>query len=291
MKHSYWFLFGLVFFSISCDSDESEPAYPAVPFIESSQLDFVPGALTGQSRTDTIKLTFKFRDGDFDLGLMQTDIDSPYHRVNFFLENSGVLSKMVTKKVYEDVKPLLSPRQSGKLATYRHLKNEMLSPPALNLCVNYLYEQELFISSVHQSVVDEESIAEILTKSGRPDIFRLADTVLIEHNRHHHNILITYLVEQPDGSFSPFDFQKQYCSTFDGRFPYLVGTWSAPTIKYGPFSVRRYSKQRGQMIYSMMSVGFRPLFGGKRIKVRFSIKDRALNESNVLETEPLLIPN
>lgn len=36
----------------------------------------------------------------------------------------------------------------------------------------------------------------------------------------------------------------------------------------------------------MQSIGFVPLFGDKKIKLKVTIKDRALNVSNTIETPP-----
>jgi len=37
----------------------------------------------------------------------------------------------------------------------------------------------------------------------------------------------------------------------------------------------------------MLSTGFKALFGGKKLKLSIQVKDRALNRSNIIETDVL----
>ena len=102
------------------------------------------------------------------------------------------------------------------------------------------------------------------------------DTVYFELNPDHHNIEVDFLVKNPDGSFTEFDWTKEFfypnCGvTFDGRFPIL-------------YEDRPGSPLEGTIRYGMGSSGFRILFSLKTIKLRVQIKDRALHRSNIIET-------
>lgn len=103
------------------------------------------------------------------------------------------------------------------------------------------------------------------------------DTLYFEINPDHYNIEVDFLVKNPtNGTFEEFDWTKEFnypnCGiSFDGRFPIL-------------FKDRPGSPLEGTIKYGMGSLGFKALFSIKTLKLRVLIKDRALNQSNVIET-------
>jgi hypothetical protein len=103
--------------------------------------------------------------------------------------------------------------------------------------------------------------------------YGVKDTIYFEKNPNHNNIKVEFFVQE-NGVFEPFDwvtaFPPDCGETFDGRFPRLSDE-SKPL--------------EGTIRYSMESAGFLSLFSIKKIRLRISIKDRALNTSNVIETE------
>lgn len=104
----------------------------------------------------------------------------------------------------------------------------------------------------------------------------VTDTLYFELNPNHHNIEVDFLVKNPNGTFTEFDWTTEFhfpnCGvTFDGRFPIL-------------FQDRPGSPLEGTIRYGMGSSGFRILFSLKTIKLRIQIKDRALHRSNIIET-------
>ena len=101
-------------------------------------------------------------------------------------------------------------------------------------------------------------------------------------NENHYNILIDFLFEDPNGNFVEFDFYKEYCTTFNGIF-------SGRSGQDGPFLLKMDGKNKGQLTYRMISLGFVPLFGDKKMKLRLYIKDRALHNSNAIETAPFFL--
>lgn len=104
---------------------------------------------------------------------------------------------------------------------------------------------------------------------GDPEI----DTVLIKRNPNHYNIFVDFLVKQPDGSFQEYDFtQHKNCTGNNGIFPPLD-----PENYSGPIE--------GTLSYNIRN-DF-PL-EDQTIKFRVQIQDRALNKSNIVESEEIL---
>jgi len=102
------------------------------------------------------------------------------------------------------------------------------------------------------------------------------DTIYFELNPDYNNITVEYLVKNPDGTFTEFDWKEAFnypnCGiSFDGRFPILYKEKSGAPLE-------------GTIRYGMGSIGFKILFSTKTLKLRVQIKDRALNKSNFIET-------
>jgi hypothetical protein len=270
---------------LGCDPDE--PAqYSEIPFVKDATLEFIEGP----DFTDTLALTFYFRDGDFDMGLQPwspTDYETPFHYLNVFVLSNGTLVKSET--VNTDNKFIVPvSQQTGRIATYERIKSSAVSAPAYS-CYDYYYG-DVYLDDPNLAD-NTDNIVEVNSQ-----FTILRDTFLIEVNPNHYNLDVEFLVEQPDGSFKIFDWSKdldwgkiyncQY--TFNARFPDLRD-WSTD-VKNGPFQIERISKYSGELRYGMPSAGYKPLFKGKNIKIRLSIKDRALNESNVIESNVIKIP-
>lgn len=285
------------FIAMGCDPDESEPVYPPEPFVENGVLKFIEDSNPGIS-FDTLQLTFEFRDGDFDLGLNAMEIDSPYHRADFFLEDQGTLKRITPQVASTNFPVLIDPghHRSGKLATYSHLK-KVMQPPSLS-CTDYIFEGNV---AVRSTVIDPSyHITDTVSNLLGSLAYILMDTFLIAYNPNNYNIFVDYLVEQPDGTFRTFDWLAYYCDrsitgpfpffTYNGRFPLLMGEWNSPVINLGPFRIVKRSNQKGILTYKMTGAHFNALFGGKKIKLAFFIQDRALNRSNVAETPVIEIP-
>jgi hypothetical protein len=103
------------------------------------------------------------------------------------------------------------------------------------------------------------------------------DTFYYQSNPNTHNIFVQYYVKNADGSFTEFEWTKQFgypfCATsFDGRFPILSKDLS------------QIIPLEGTIRYGMVSTGFLVLFSIKTLKLKVTIVDRALNRSNTVET-------
>lgn len=105
----------------------------------------------------------------------------------------------------------------------------------------------------------------------------ILDTLYFQLNPNHYNIFIDFLVKNNDGTFTEFDWRTAFtypnCGIpFDGRFPILSKDLNQPV------------PLEGKIHYGMTSVGFKFQFSIKTLKLRIYIQDRALNQSNVIET-------
>ena len=103
------------------------------------------------------------------------------------------------------------------------------------------------------------------------------DTFYFKLNPNHYNIFVDFFVQNTDGTFKEFDWQKEFtypnCGIpFDGRFPRLSKDLTQKT----PLD--------GTIHYSMKSTGFLILFSIKTLRLKVTIQDRSLNKSNTIET-------
>ncbi len=116
----------------------------------------------------------------------------------------------------------------------------------------------------------------------------LQDTLLIDFNENQFNIEVDFLVKvndtfeelemraQPRGSAN----ERTFCGiSFDGRFPCLSN-------EDNPCDFIRNNDRpiEGVITYEMNSGLFLPIFRNETLKLRFKIRDRALNVSNVAES-------
>lgn len=102
------------------------------------------------------------------------------------------------------------------------------------------------------------------------------DTLYFQLNPDYYNITVEFLIKNADGSFTEFDWQEAFnypfCGgTFNGRFPIL-------------FKDKPGAPLEGTIRYGMGSIAFTAIFSIKTLKLRIQIKDRALNRSNIVES-------
>jgi hypothetical protein len=103
----------------------------------------------------------------------------------------------------------------------------------------------------------------------------VSDTIYVIRNLNHYNFFLTFLVEE-NGQFVEYNTYEKLCAPpFHGRF-FVLNT------------ARDIRPLTGELQYGFIS-SFRLQFRFNTIKVRFQIQDRALNKSNIIETEPFNI--
>lgn len=263
------------------------PQYSIVPNIEYQDIEFVE--VGDFSDADTILLYINFRDGDGDLGLAATENSDPYHDSDYFLEDgTGGLIRVPTEVVYSDIPGIIKlSGQQGKLATVRTRNKpgySYLPTFDRNGCPRfythngvpdtaYYKHSPVYVSEVDAHIIDDTYyIEDTLESANFPDLYVVHDTVYYEPNIYHNNIQVDWLVKNNDGTFSVFDWtatMPECGPVFEGRFPVLEDKTRAV---------------EGTLRYSMTSTGFLQLFSIKTLKLRISIWDRSLHQSNIIET-------
>jgi hypothetical protein len=263
------------------------PQYSVVPQIEYQRIEFIE--VGGFSEPDSVILYIDFKDGDGDLGLSgASDISDPYHDSNYFLEDgTGGFLRISEEVRYSDIPPMVKiSGEQGKLATVRTRNNpNYLYLPAFSMdsckyryfnagspdTAYYKYDS-IYISEEDGHIIDASyNIKDTLVAStDLPDIYIVLDTFYYKPNLYHNNIRVDWLVQNNDGSFTEFDWTEIDCGTdFDSRFPILEDKTRAV---------------EGTLRYGMTSIGFLQLFSIKTLKLRITIWDRALHQSNIIET-------
>jgi hypothetical protein len=286
---------------LSCSDDDNSPT-DRVPMISFDKLTFIKGKKDRDP--DTLKLIIFFADGDMDLGLNGDDTAPPYHYRNYFLgDEKGDTTKVGTKSRYEDLPPFIHVKKDEKndLITYRTRSKPGYTflPPyeAPYICDNYQYDS-IFVNEDDTAVfnLNEVNLDRVMKSNnkGLPPVYVLKDTFYFEVNPHARNMQVDIFTETSTGTFEIFKTPlNNYCNpfiSFSNRFPRLESLTPGKTLGNGAYTATLRSRGRGEIAYKMVSMGLRPLFGGKRIKLRITIEDRALNRSNTIETEPLEIP-
>ena len=280
----------LSFLAVISGSCFDPPEFPVVPQIEFEKIEFVDSPTA--SEFDSLNLYIKFKDGDGDLGFFEgtADISDPYHNAFFYQEDNGKVEPLATISGYvgdDEYDLLVIPDPlKGKLVVFRtHEKPEYNFLPSNFDCSAYEYlggaldpenasdGRRLLIESNDRPALDSQVkiVDSIQGPGGTWDYYQIRDTLYYTPNPNHYNIEVDFLVKDPSapGGFIEFDWRKEFCTTFDGRFPVFSD---------------KESSIDGTLRYSMTSLGFTSLFSIKTLKLRVSIKDRSLNTSNVVET-------
>jgi hypothetical protein len=241
-----------------------------------------------------------------------TNVDDPFHDTNFYLSEGGELEKEVgTVTFYTDtlqngraefvpLQVISRRNNSGKLITYRNYANYTKLPTFDNTlieCFDFtVRDLFIFIGNLNQGnqndqydlrnyygfsgdaqIVDERyPIKDTIVDAFRNQFLHLKDTFYFQINPNHYNIEVDFFVKEfangNDNDFREYNWRKEFCTTYDGRFPQLSDS-STPLD--------------GILTYNMTSTGFKTIFGSKSIKLKISIKDRKLNMSNEIFTNEI----
>lgn len=275
----------ILFFSILFGSCFDAPEFSDTPQILSATTEFieVPDR-PGKPTADTIAVHITFKDGNGDLGLGEAQTENPFHSKIYYIEGSdGKLLEAIPENRYADQPPVLMVPGNGKLVTKRTKNKPGYNfLPAFNAsqlgCVNYTLDKLLIDLKNGTSIDNSYNVIDTLYEAPTPPqqqptprFYVVSDTVYYTPNENHYNITVRFLVKEGN-TFTEFNWEERYCTTFNGRFPYLTDRNNIPL--------------EGTLTYSMQSTGFLQLFGTKPLKLKVQIKDRALNKSNEFETEP-----
>ena len=279
----------LSFLTIFSGSCFEPPEFPVVPEIEFESIEFIDSV--DPSEFDSLILQLKFKDGNGDLGFRESldDISFPFHNADFYQENGGSVTPLSTFAFLVgddeyDYLDIPNPDQ-GKLVFFRtREKPGYTFLPATFHCSTYEYlggrldpnnssdGRRLVIDKADRAVLDPMvKLVDSLVDVDGNIYYQIQDTLYYTPNPDHYNIEVDFLVKDPSApdGFKEFDWHKEFCTTFDGRFPVFSD---------------KESSIDGNLRYSMTSLGFTSLFSIKTLKLRVSIKDRERNQSNVIET-------
>lgn len=278
-----------------CGEDDL-PNYPVEPYIEFRTIEFIETPAV--TDVDTINLTIYFRDGDDDLGLNPSHLDDPYHLRNYYFENAdnqsvtpvGTVMQQVNSTGLPSQIPMIVSNPSGKLVTKRtkHKPGFDFLPQFSSSsmeCKDYTIGYLLIGPTAKNTIDASYAIVDTLFDSSSQPYYLLKDTLYFQYNLNYNNIFIRFHTSNDGVSYSEFSWEDQFCQTYNGRLPIL--TTDSNKIKFGLFQIVKKNKFEGEIKYSLISTGFKPLFGGKKLKLTVQIKDRALNESNLVETNIL----
>ena len=287
----------LFFASVAlCAGCVDAPEFDNAPKIEYEGLYF--GKAPSGEDSLVVSVSFKDGDGDLGFGTGPEAVENPFHHINFFVNDNGRLLSVPSSLVlsFEGYKYKSSgktPRSASyfiptpevavkELITLASINDGFSLPPftsPYNCFINeeaYLNEQQepdtVFISAGGSFLIkDKSTIVDTLVRSNNPSeyFFAVVDYFYIQENPYHYNFTVDFLVKNNDGSFTEFDFRKEFCETYDGRFPVITDDARA---------------LEGTINYSMVSSGFLPTFSIKTLKLAVTIYDRASNKSNTVET-------
>jgi hypothetical protein len=264
----------------------NEPKLSVIPRIEFENVDFI--VTPDIAKADTLAITISFKDGDGDLGFdpsLLSQTSDPFHETNFFIENNGELTPVSTAIVYQDVPALirLPENATGKLVSVRTRKKpgyENLEPYTYPFnCLNYRYDS-LYIGAEDKAIFEGEyTVSKVLPNLANPQVYILKDTFYYAPNPYHYNIDIDFLVKTPGDpnadseGFVVYDWKlAQNCSSnFYARFPVLTDRPPRPL--------------EGTLRYALQSSGLAFVLGGDKIlKLKITIRDRALHTSNTVKS-------
>jgi len=229
----------------------SPPEFPDVPEISFENIVFIRGE---EFSGDSLILSINFQDGDGDLGFTGVDTGFPYHPFDIIVDSNGDSVFFSDEPrvsdpglVKQPVPPFFRRSPNGSMTPFSDTDNR----GGIFLCPEY---------------------EEISNSQG--DVI---DTVYISENVNSANIYVEFLRKR-NGEFQVFDFRaiasSDLCGEdFNGRFPI--------------FDQQNFEEGKplaGTIDYSMVSVGFELAFRMDTFRIDVSIRDRALNLSNVVST-------
>jgi hypothetical protein len=277
-------IFTVLFSFIILNSCINEPSFSEIPEISIKKVYFVVTPTVEEY--DTLFVVLNFKDGDGNLGLPANNpyyVSDPFHEVNLYVEEGdptklkpittyqGVISENKSITVIDPGGP------SGKLVTLktREKPGFEILPPYQQPFTKTAYTFGTFY--VHKSNIN--SFYPELTPVDTIDdtYYGLEETFYTTPNENYYNIDVTFEVRKND-VYVPFDWTKtaRITTPSTGRFPVLGGDDKRPL--------------EGQLTYAIAYPDFLYDFKNTAIKLKIQIKDRALNKSNIVETDEFTIP-
>jgi len=266
-------LFGICVVIVSACFDP--PQFGLAPLIDYENIYYTEAKAVGER--DSLVLSISFKDGNGDLGLSGTQIEPPFHDLNYYLASNGNLIPVEKESVYSNLPQFVKipPGVTGKLVTVRTGDDPAYDDdlPAFTdpySCTFYAYTK-IYVDEADSDIFDEQThnVDSVISTPNFPKIFVLEDTFYYKKNPNHVNIEVEFWVKESNG-YTLFDWEKEFCTiSFNQRFPVL-------TEKTGPLE--------GSLQYAMVTTGLKSIFSIKTLKLRVRIRDRSLNVSETIET-------
>lgn len=273
------FSFGIIAILSGCFEKVEFPTTPNVEFLDLRFFD-----RPESFRTDSLVISFRFEDGDNDLGLNSTtDVLPPYH--DFFVYLDSRDSVLTISNMDEMVPPFfIAPVSKTNFEIVGFSGGTFFIDASTQTSFN-IYElqkqpfnEEVVLESYSCAAYDIVNIPAVLNRFQNgslalPGLDILSDTLPIIRNPRRFNIHIDILRKNLDGSFEEFFLASgavENCGVgeLDARFPVFGdGTGKEGIIHY-------------QNTSSQYVLGFQD----GTYKLNFFIYDRTGNKSNVAES-------
>lgn len=267
-----------------------EPEFAVTPEIVFQKIEFVE--VGGASNPDSLIIYIDFRDGDGDLGISPVAIDSPYHSTNFMVNVGQNRVKVATSPFPNSpgyvMKSTGRPPQSIRYAIYFAPLNSStlftldnrielglpdFVPPYTCTANHQAYlpnTDTIYVGATYKHILDPTWIVDTLVNNaGGVVAYAALNRWYIEANPDHYNITVRFFRSTGQNTFTEYDFRKELCTTFDGRFPILA---------------EQKRPLEGSLRYAMVGTGFLSTFSINLLKLEIQVKDRNLNRSNTVET-------
>jgi hypothetical protein len=231
---------------------------PIIPKISYNRVEFFDQP-TG---SDSLILYINFEDGDGDIGLRSTEDSYPYHPFNYIIDAERRL-------VYFGETDYKLPFYSVPLV----LSGGQFRP---------LEKEKLFSETDTRRPFNCEQYEVIKFNLDNTGTNTEIDTFFIQKNPNNNNIYVDFY-RKVNGNYEFLDWANVFSSTgcgtnFNARFPI--------------FDTDNLGKSlSGTLRYSMLSAGFGIVLKKDTFKLKVYIKDRALHDSNVIESPDLTLDN
>lgn len=264
-------LFGFSVLMVSACFDP--PQFGLTPVIDYESIYYREAKAVGEK--DSLVLSISFKDGNGDLGLSASQIDPPFHDINYYLANNGNITPVEKEIVYTNLPQFVAVPNGapGKLVTSRTAEDPAYADDLPYFsdpysCTFYTYTK-VYVNEPDKNVIGDANVDSVLVVQGFPKVYVLLDTFYYQRNPNHVNIEVEFWVKE-SGGYTLFDWEKEFCTvSFNQRFPVL-------TEKTGPLE--------GSLQYAMVTTGLKSIFSIKTLKLRVRIRDRSLNTSEYIET-------
>jgi len=249
----------LLITAVSLSSCFDGPEYAKSPNIKFNSIEFKRGTANIK---DSLIIDIHFEDGDSDLGLDDnyTATDSKFRQGDFFVDSAN---NIVTIKHQQALD--LPPFEYPYICT-----NYRLTPTFSSFC------SEAGISNENCDQTIKSLGVEVLENQSSKIIL---DTLYFEPNENFYNYFLEFYVKNDQGEFEKYNW-------YDNELiPDPCAVTSLLNLRFPVVSDdEKNSPVEGDLKYALVSRGLWVAFQNETLKIKIWIKDRALNQSNVVET-------